>query len=63
MGTFSKKKESERLLTKLPLFLGGPKCRRGMGPSCRWKHFLDQVFNPHIWDNNDWIWAFFSFHG
>jgi hypothetical protein len=30
---------------------------------CGQKHFFDQISNPYVWGNNDWIWAFFFFHG
>jgi hypothetical protein len=59
METFFKKKNLEYFL---PFFLGGHKCGRGVGPGCKGKHFLDQVFNPNISGNNDQVWAFF-FHG
>jgi hypothetical protein len=46
----------------LTFFLGRWKCKQGVDLGCGRKHFLDQISNPHIWGNNDWIWAFFFFH-
>jgi hypothetical protein len=47
----------------LTFFLGEWKCERGVDLGCEWKHFLDQISNPHVWEINDWIWAFVYFHG
>jgi hypothetical protein len=59
-GNILKEKKLEYCL---PIFHAGCKCRQGVGPGYKRKHFLDQVFKPHILDNNYWIWAFFFFIG
>jgi hypothetical protein len=53
--------QQKKLEFLLSFFLNKYKCWRGVGLGCGRKHFLNQISSPHIWGNNDWVWAFFFF--
>jgi hypothetical protein len=55
--------ENKNLEYHFLFFPGGRKFGWGVVLVCGRKHFLDQVFKPHILGNNEYIWAFFFFIG